>query len=301
MRSLMNLAFLFLMVLSLGMIISSHQWPGLVKIAKPTSKLSISPVEPTTQDMITFTVNAQDNSGTGLYRIIILVNDREEKVCLMSPCVFVGGPYAEGSLRYGARVYDNTDNEPWTGYHSVYVKDASRPEPLRKRAAGLPGEIMDLIPLAENENTQWANGYVALSFPGEEDDFTGFACYQYDSLLEDDKVYPKVLLTHPERRDEFGLIVGIFKIEMLPEKAVFKAKIGFLKRANQTDGVEFRVFVKKDPSYYAAKRCYCDGHLDDFALDLGRYAGQKVEIVLQVHVLYASTQDLAVWVDPRIE
>ena len=301
MRSLMRLLFLFLMVLSLGMIISAQQWPRLVKIGKPTTKLSISPAEPTTQDMITFTVNAQDNSGTGLKEIIILVNDRKEKGCLMSPCVFVGGPYPEGPLRYGAEVYDNTDNEPWTDFRAIYVKDASRIEPLRKRAVGLPGEIIDLMPLAESENTQWANGYDTLPFPGEMDDFRGFARYEYDSLLEDDKVYPRVLLTHPEVRNEYGLIVGIFKIEVLPEKAAFKAKVGFLKRANQTDGVEFRVFVKKDPSYFAAKRCYYDGRLDDFALDLGRYAGQKVEIVLQVHVLYTSTQDLAVWVDPRIE
>ena len=301
MRNLMKLALLFLTFLSLGIKISSQQQPLLLKVGKPTAKLSISPAEPMNNDMITFIVNAQDNSGTGLKEIIILVNGREEKICLMSPCVFVGGPYPEGFLKYGAKVYDNTDNEPWTGFRSVYVKNASRLEPPRKRAAGLPGTIIDLIPLAENENTQWANGYVALSFPGEEDDFRGFACYQYDSLLEDDQVYPKVLLTHPEVRNEFGLIVGIFKIENLPEKATFKVKVGFLKRANQTDGAEFRVFVKKDPSLYVAERCYYDGCLDDLALYLGRYAGQEVEIVLQVHVLYTSTQDLAVWVDPRIE
>ena len=301
MRNLMKLGFLFLMVLILGMIISAQQWPRVLKIGKPTAKLSISPLEPTTQDMITFTVNAQDNSGTGLKEITILVNDRKEKVCLMSPCIFFGGPYPEGPLSYGAEVYDNTDNEPWTDFRAIYVKDASRIEPLRKRAARLPGEIIDLMPLAENENTQWANGYDTLPFPGQIDDFRGFARYEYDSLLEDDQVYPRVLLTHPEVRNEYGLIVGIFEIEKLPEKATFRARVGFLKRANQTDGVEFRVFVKKDPSYYAAQRCYYDGRLDDLALDLDRYAGQQVEIVLQVRVLYTSTQDLAVWVDPRIE
>jgi len=292
---------LFLIVLSFGMKISSQQIPLPLKVGIPTAKISISPAEPTTKDMITFTVMAQDNSGTGLKEIIILVNDREEEVCLMSPCVFVGGPYPEGFLRYGAKAYDYTDNEPWTAFGSVYVKDASRLEPPRKRAEGLPGTVIDLISLAESENTQWANGYNVLPFPGEEDDFRGFACYQYDSLLEDDKVYSKVLLTHPQVRDEIGLIVGIFKIENLPEKATFKTKVGFLKGADQSDGAEFRVFVKKDPSFYAARRCYYDGQLDDLALHLGKYAGQDVEIVLQVRVLFTAAQDLAVWVDPRIE
>jgi len=301
MHNLLKLALLFLIVLSLGIKISSQQKPLLLKVGKPTAEISISPTEPTTKDMITFTVKAQDNTGTGLREIIILVNGREEKVCLMSPCVFVGGPYPEGSLRYGAKAYDNTDNEPWTSFRSVYVKDASRSEPPRKRAKGLQGTVIDLIPLAERESTQWANGYNDLPFPGEENDFRGFACYQYDSLLEDDKVYSKVLLTHPQIRDEIGLIVGIFKIENLPEKATFKTKVGFLKGADQTDGAEFRVFVKKDPSFYAAQRCYYDGRLDDLAIYMGRYAGQEVEIVLQVRVLFTPTQDLAVWVDPRIE
>jgi len=142
---------------------------------------------------------------------------------------------------------------------------------------------------------------VPLTFPGEEGDWRGFACYRYNSLLEDDEVYSIVLLTHPEQRDVYGLIVGIFKIENLPEKATFKAKIGFLKEANHTDGAVFRVFVNRDPSSYSDKECYYDRHLDDLFFSLDNYAGQDVEIVLLVHVLNSSTQVLAVWVDPRIE
>ena len=36
-------------------------------------------------------------------------------------------------------------------------------------------------------------------------------------------------------------------------------------------------------------------------MDLGRYSGQRIELILQIHVLYKSAQDLAVWVNPRIE
>ena len=296
MLNLMKLGLLLLIILSLGINIFSQELQELIEFGKPAVKISISPAEPTTKDMITITVNAQDNSGTGLKKIVILVNDREVNVCLTSPCVFSGGPYPEGSLMYGAKVFDHTDwaNGPWMGFRTVYVKSPSRP-------AGFPTRIIDLLPLAENMNTRWANGYVDLPFPGEEEDVRGFAGYRYDALLEDNKVYPKVLLTHPESRDEYGFVVGIFKIENLPEKATFKTAIGFLKEANHTEGAEFKVFVNNDPSFYAAERCYYDGRLDDLALDLGKCSGQDIEIVLQVHVLNTSTQDLAVWVDPRIE
>lgn len=294
MCNLMKSACLLVIVLLPGIGVSSQQEPRLLELGKPTVKISISPAAPTTEDMITFTVEAQDNSGTGIKRIVLLVNDREVKVCLIPPCVFVGGPYPEGPLKYGTKVYDHTDNEPGSDYRTVNVIKASR-------SRGRSERVIYLIPLAEKANTKWANGYANLPFPGEETDFRGFACFRYDALLEDNKVYAKVLLTQPQLRDEFGLIVGIFKIENLPEKATFKTKIGFLKEANQTDGAEFKVFVNKDPSFFAARRCYYDGHSDDLALDLGRYAGQTIELVLQVHVLYKSAQVLAIWIDPRIE
>jgi len=301
MRNLRKSAFLFLTVLSLVTKISSQQEPLILKVQKLTVKISISLAVPTTKDMITFTVNAQDNSGTGLKRISILVNKREVEVCLMSSCVYAGGPYPEGPLDYGAMVYDHTENQPWAGSRSIYAKKATRLAPQRKRIVGLPEKIIELIPFAEDENTQWTNGTIALNFPGEESDYSGFACYRYDSLLEDDKVYSKVLLTHPDWRPEFGLIVGIFKIKNLPEKATFKTKAGFLKEAKKSDGAEFRVFVNSNPSFYAAKQCYYDGHLDDLVLNLEGYSGQNIEIVFQVNVMNTSTQDLAVWVDPRIE
>jgi hypothetical protein len=41
--------------------------------------------------------------------------------------------------------------------------------------------------------------------------------------------------------------------------------------------------------------------LDELVFDLGRFAGQDIELVLHVHVLNTSTQDWAIWVDPKIE
>jgi hypothetical protein len=294
MRTLMKSTALFFMVLSSGIRIPSQERLGILELGKPTVKISISPAAPTTEDMITFTAEAQDNSGTGLKRIVMLVNDREVKVCFISPCVFFGGPYPEGPLKYGTKAYDHTDKEPGTSSRTVNVKKASRSE-------GPPEKLIALIPLAESAETRWANGYVDLPFPGEETDIRGFVCYQSGAQLEDSKVYSRVLLTHPEFRDQFGLISGIFKLRNLPEKATFRSKIGFLKEPEQTDSAEFKVFVNTDRSVYAAEQCFYDSHLNDLVLDLGRYAGQEVDLVLQVHVSYGSGPALAVWVDPRIE
>jgi hypothetical protein len=248
-------------------------------------------------------MTAFGNGGPGIERIVIVVNDRKVKVCSMSPCVYRGGPYPEGLLSYGVTVYEKgqglfSSNEPWTTHRKVDVKKTVS---LHKKEEKLSRRVINLIPLAENKNSQWLNSTIALPFPGEDGDYSGFASYRYNSFLEDERVYHKVLLTYPEWRNEYGLIVGIFKIENLAENAILKAKVGFLEESVQSDGVEFRVFVNREPSFYAAKRCYYDGHLDDLTFDLDKYAGQNVEIVLQVKTLRTSTQDWAVWVDPRIE
>jgi hypothetical protein len=303
MRNLTKLVLLAFMTFLLGTKILPSQELKYPVREMPDVKVSISPLNPTTKDRITFTVTAYGNSGPSIERIVIVVNNRKVKVCSMSPCVYRGGPYREGLLSYEVTVYDKgvgsyTPDGVWTCQRKVEVKKS---ESIHKKEVGSYRRMVDLIPLAESENTQWLNGTVALSFPGEDGDYSGFASYWHNSYLEDGRVYPKVLLTYPEWRNEYGSIVGIFKIENLANNAIFKAKVGFLEEAIQSDGVEFRVFVKSEPFFYSARRCYYDGCLDDLIFDLDRYAGQNVEIVLVVKALKTSTQDWAVWVDPRIE
>ena len=308
MRNLTKLILLAFLTFVLGLKILSSQEPRCPQRRMPYVKISISPANPTTKDRITFTVIAYGTQGPGIGRIVIVVNDRKAKVSGMSPCVYRGGPYPEGLLSYGVTVSDEgqgsfSSNEPIMIHRKIYIK---KPTSIKKKNEGLSSQVIHLIPLAENKNTQWLNGTVSLPFPGEDGDYNGFACYRYNSVLEDERVYQKVLLTHPDFLSRPGMIVGIFKIEDLAENAIFKAKIGFLEESVQSEIVEFRVFVNKDPTYYAAKQCFYDGHLDDLSLNLGKYAGQNVELVLQVktlhvNVLRTSNQDGSVWVDPRIE
>lgn len=308
MRNLTKLILLAFMTVALGIKILSSQEPKYYINEIPYVKVSISPAEPTTKDRITFTVIAYSTRGPGIGRIVIVVNDRKVKSSGMSPCVYRGGPYREGFLSYEVTVYDLGWNafspyRPWISHRKIYIK---KPASLHKKEEGLSRRVIHLIPLAEDKNTRWMNGIHPLPFPGEDDDYSGFANYRYNSVLEDMRVYQKILLTHPDFRNRPGMIVGIFKIENLAENAIFKAKVGFLEESDQSDGVEFRVFVNREPSFYAATRCFYDGLLDDLVFNLDRYAGKNVEIVLQVwtlqvNALRTSIQDWAVWVDPRIE
>ncbi len=100
---------------------------------------------------------------------------------------------------------------------------------VKEKVIARPRKVIDLLPLAGAQTTEWTNGNVSLSFPGEETDERGFARLSENVELEDGKVYPKVLETHPEWRNEDGLILGIFKISNLPAKALFEAEVGFRK------------------------------------------------------------------------
>jgi len=269
-------------------------WPGIQLPAKPDVEISVSPAEPTIKDQITFTVKAVDTSRFGLKRIILLVNDKEVKSCLTSPCAYFGGPFPEGPLKFEARVYDHSADDPATVFKMLTIRrPSSQP--------GKPARAIDLLAQAENPRTRWTDGYINIPFPGEEDDLRAFACYRYDAGLEDDSVAPRVLLTHPRSTDTGAFVVGIFKVVDLAPGAIFRARVGFLSQADETDSAEFRVFVSADPSYFAAKLCFYDGRLDDLVLDLDRYAGEDVELVLQVRALDGMTRHLAAWVDPRVE
>jgi hypothetical protein len=295
MRYLMKPGLALVMALTLGTSIIAQERPDLpYNPGKPSMKISFSPADPTTKDQVTFTVEARDNSMTGLKRIVILVNDKEVKVCLTSPCSYFGGPYPEGPLKFEARVFDHTSSEPSTDLRVIDVTGPSGPVESRERP-------IDLAALAGNADTRWANGLIEIPFADEEEYINGFAVYRYDALLEDDEVYPRALVTRPGSLDESRLIVGVFRIRDIPKNATFRARIGFLKEAEQADGAEFRVFLNENPSRYAAKRCYHDGRLDDLVLDLGSFSGRDVEIVLQVRALNPAAQNLTAWIDPRIE
>ncbi len=74
----------------------------------PEVKISHSPSAVTTEDRVTYTAKASDRGG--ISKIEIMVNNRLVETCKSSPCTYVGGPYSEGRVSYGAIAYDRSGN-----------------------------------------------------------------------------------------------------------------------------------------------------------------------------------------------
>jgi len=137
-----------------------------------------------------------------------------------------------------------------------------------------------------------------LPWNGADNDSRGFARHLANAVLEDGKTYPLVLQTHPEWKNN-GNIIGVFPGVKVPPGATFKASVGFIKGATQTDGVKFYVSVV-NPSGGGAvllseQAALSDGHLDQISADLSPYAGQTLDFRLSVSAAGRAAQDWAVW------
>ena len=127
-----------------------------------------------------------------------------------------------------------------------------------------------------------------------------------NNTLEDGKKYAKTIHMHP-RWVAQGTIKAWFPWKKLPKYAVFKAQIGFIKNAKHTDGVTFWVWEHHKEgrrqvwnSILKTHKKYT-GRLQNIAIDLSHFANQNVGIELRIDAGNTSSQDWAVWVNPRIE
>lgn len=152
-------------------------------------------------------------------------------------------------------------------------------------------QVTDISPLVWN-GTAASNGIVS-HIPNAE--------------CEDDKKY-NVLRMYPKLVSQ-GTVSGILPEQRLPQNAVFKAKVGFLKTASpKTDGVTFQVW--EHHKYYGRivsnrvmhlRNEKYDGKLTEITADLSHLSGKDVSIELRVDAQQTATDDHAVWVEPRVE
>ena len=143
-----------------------------------------------------------------------------------------------------------------------------------------------------------------LPFPGNDWDPRGFACYKYDTKLEDGDIYPRILETHPRWEIE-GAIRGDYPELTVPPDSWLNLAVGFLDGAVGTDGVKFEVWFIDDEnppgtnlittiySGYDDDINYESAPLDDFADRTGFFR-------LLVHSLQTANRDWAVWAKAEI-
>lgn len=148
-------------------------------------------------------------------------------------------------------------------------------------------------------------GAEVLPWMGDSGDSRGFARVT-DGTLEDGSER-RVLQMHP-RWVPNGTIKGWFPFAELPPSARFRAGVGFLEGATNTDGVTFQVFAhhyesptRKVWRRVGLRRKEYTGDIAEITADLSHLAGREVAIELRVDAGDSAGQDWAVWVDPVVD
>ena len=81
------------------------------------------PSHPAPGQMVTFVARAADPAATA--RVEILVGGQRMKTCTDSVCLYEGGPYAAGTVHYGANAYDAAGNRTGTVTKAVVIGAAT--------------------------------------------------------------------------------------------------------------------------------------------------------------------------------
>lgn len=148
----------------------------------------------------------------------------------------------------------------------------------------------------------WQSGAGYLPFPGSASDSRGFALWQTNSYMENNKKYAKILETHPEWKEN-GYIMGTYPNLTVPTGAKLSLKIGFLKEATGTDGVIYRVFFNytgQPITIFEKYKRYTE-KVETETIDLSEYQGKNGKFILYVSAGgKSSAQDWAGWAEAEI-
>ena len=123
---------------------------------------------------------------------------------------------------------------------------------------------------------------------------------------EDDKDYEKVLQVAPEDKAD-GFIYGEYSVA-IPPNGKFRATVGFTRGHGSPDGATVSLQVRgaargnKRPPWkqILTRTITSDGKLDAVEADLSAWANQKVSIRLVVNARSKASDDMVLWIAPRI-
>lgn len=146
---------------------------------------------------------------------------------------------------------------------------------------------------------------VVTTFGGPDTDTNGFAMYRNNQELEDGTSPAKILEIHPQWVNN-GVMTGLYPAYTVVAGEHFKARIGFLAKADGTCGVgnaKFQLNYKESGVLKPLGEWSetCDGTMKDVDVDLSSIAGKNVQFALAVLANGPADQDWAVWVSPRVE
>lgn len=154
-------------------------------------------------------------------------------------------------------------------------------------------------------DASWVGSAGVVTFGGPETDANGFAMYRNSQKLEDGTSPTKILEIHPQMVNN-GVMTGLYPAYTVVAGEHFKAKIGFLAKADGTCGVGNAKFQLNYKEAGVIKPLgewteTCDGSIRDVDVDLSSIAGKNVQFALAVLANGPADEDWAVWVSPRVE
>ncbi|MBN1918313.1 MAG: hypothetical protein JW889_10410 [Verrucomicrobia bacterium] len=157
----------------------------------------------------------------------------------------------------------------------------------------------------EAASATWASS-VPLTFGGA-GGARGWARVVNSVRAEDNKDYEKVLQVSPENKAD-GFVYGEYAVA-IPPNAKLRATVSFTAGHGSPDGATVSVQVRAPsvarrvkPSWkqVLTKTIMRDNKLDAVEVDLSAWANQKVSIRLVVNAHSNATDDLVLWIAPRI-
>ena len=162
----------------------------------------------------------------------------------------------------------------------------------------------DLYTRATDAN--WVGSAGTVTFGGPDTDPKGFAMYRSNQKVEDGSSPARALEIYPQMVTD-GVMTGLYPTYTVVAGEHFKAKIGFLALPDGTCGTGNAIFQLnyKEPGASGAQPLgewtdTCDGVLKDLDVDLSSIAGKNVQFALAVLANGPATQDMAVWISPRV-
>ena len=207
------------------------------------------------------------------------------KEALKSP---PGGASAGKSIQRSVDSSTRTPSSPTKGKQTASVSKAAD--------AGTSYLLYDNAPKAV-----WTSQAGKVVFGSDRVPRAGMARIMASGRLADGKQARNLLVTQPDWQ-KGGFINGVFPAIRLTKSAHLYANIGMLKGSADSAGAIFEVLIKEDRQVTTAiKRSISGKNPVKLNLDLSRWGGKAVQVMLRVRPVKNGQQVPAVWINPRIK
>jgi parallel beta-helix repeat protein len=178
---------------------------------------------------------------------------------------------------------------------------ASAPAKGQGRRPGAPtaeGEAQLLVRLAQQ--ARWASRSAKVVFGSDRVPETGSVRVLKKGRLADGHVAVNLLSTQPDWK-KGGYIQGVFPAVKIGGRTHFQSTVAMLKGANPAGAVSFDVLIQEGRRDTVVKNQPLQGgRRATLDLDLSRWRGKKVQLVLRVRRLKGARSLPAVWVNPML-